>query len=552
VRTWLVRAVPAALLLASACVVRSDLKKETFRIKVDVQIFDPKTNAVSPLPDEKDGLCLDLRGDNPKCPEGTTFLVDLTAIDSSGAVDTTFNGYARITTRPGTVVSVEGDRANGRNVLLKNGVATGQQVHLVGTYGPTRIEAADEGYNPVDTASGKVPGCADGVDNDGDGLTDYPADPGCAAPNDDTEQAGSAAAGVSPTIWYQYPDIPAVRGLGPATPFEEESVVVETRPERGANLIVTRVSSSGMFVTDLAVDANGKYTPKDFGSLYIFNFSVPPGVRVCDRLSYLSGTMSEFHGWAEMGFPSYGVVPWFPPEAGGTTPCLVPEPIELTAKGMWPVASKNNAQIQKVESSLVRVRGGRIGKHFGGQFPTHDPMAFAANPANSPCALTASNQIDFSPSQYTFSDDASSCDFNHSGNTDFDNDVEETNCLCWCTLDAECSPYDAYQQRGGFRLIVDTVPPTGDPANTILANTDSIATFDPHAYRGQTIPSITGTLAHFSGGDLNWTIEARCTDDLIICPIGDAGCLANPPMPVAAAAACVKPRTLDDNEANTN
>lgn len=551
-KNWLSRAVPAALLLVSACVIRSDLKKETFRIKVDLQVYDPKTQLASPLPTEDASLCLDLRGDNPKCPDGATFLVDLTAINSQGEIDTTFNGYARITTRPGTVESVEGDRANGRNILLQNGVAQGQKVHLVGTFGPTRIEAADEGYNPVDTSSGKVPGCADGKDNDGDGLIDFPADPGCAAPNDDTELGGSSAAGVSPTIWYQYPDIPAVRGLGPATPFEEEAVVVETRPERGANLIVTRVSSGGMFVTDLAVDASGKYVPKDFGSLYVFNFSVPAGVRVCDRLSYLAGTMSEFHGWAEMGFPSYGVVPWFPAEAGGTGPCLVPEPIELTAKGTWPVASKNNPALQKVESSLVRVRAGRVSKHFGNGFPERDPMAFATNPANSPCALTAGNQVDFSPSKYTFSDDASSCDFNQSGNTDFDNDVEETNCLCWCTLDAECSPYDAYQQRGSFRLVVETMPPTGDPNNTILANTDAIAAFDPHAYRGQVIPSITGTLAHFSGGDLNWTIEARCTDDLITCPIGDDACQATPPVPMAATAACVKPRTQDDNEANTN
>jgi hypothetical protein len=32
-----------------------------------------------------------------------------------------------------------------------------------------------------------TPGCKDGVDNDGDGLVDYPADPGCRTQNDDTE-----------------------------------------------------------------------------------------------------------------------------------------------------------------------------------------------------------------------------------------------------------------------------------------------------------------------------------------------------------------------------
>ena len=32
-----------------------------------------------------------------------------------------------------------------------------------------------------------TPRCSDGADNDGDGLVDYPADPGCGSPNDDSE-----------------------------------------------------------------------------------------------------------------------------------------------------------------------------------------------------------------------------------------------------------------------------------------------------------------------------------------------------------------------------
>ena len=32
-----------------------------------------------------------------------------------------------------------------------------------------------------------LPKCSDGVDNDGDGLVDYPNDPGCIAPNVDDE-----------------------------------------------------------------------------------------------------------------------------------------------------------------------------------------------------------------------------------------------------------------------------------------------------------------------------------------------------------------------------
>jgi hypothetical protein len=34
----------------------------------------------------------------------------------------------------------------------------------------------------------KLPQCRDGVDNDLDGFTDYPADPGCSSPEDDSEK----------------------------------------------------------------------------------------------------------------------------------------------------------------------------------------------------------------------------------------------------------------------------------------------------------------------------------------------------------------------------
>src|SRR5262245_26437285 len=43
------------------------------------------------------------------------------------------------------------------------------------------------GGSPVET-----PACSDGRDNDGDGLTDYPDDPGCTSPSDGDETDGVA------------------------------------------------------------------------------------------------------------------------------------------------------------------------------------------------------------------------------------------------------------------------------------------------------------------------------------------------------------------------
>lgn len=36
-------------------------------------------------------------------------------------------------------------------------------------------------------STGQPPACNDGIDNDGDGRTDYPEDPGCASPEDPSE-----------------------------------------------------------------------------------------------------------------------------------------------------------------------------------------------------------------------------------------------------------------------------------------------------------------------------------------------------------------------------
>jgi hypothetical protein len=38
--------------------------------------------------------------------------------------------------------------------------------------------------------------CKDGIDNDGDGRTDYPADPDCSSPTDPAERVAACADGL--------------------------------------------------------------------------------------------------------------------------------------------------------------------------------------------------------------------------------------------------------------------------------------------------------------------------------------------------------------------
>ena len=70
-----------------------------------------------------------------------------------------------------------------------------------------------------------------------------------------------------------------------------------------AHLVVTRVAKDGFNVTDLSDQANGH------NHIFAFNFSTPARMRVCDRVTYLAGTVNEFFGFTELNFPSYDVSP---------------------------------------------------------------------------------------------------------------------------------------------------------------------------------------------------------------------------------------------------
>lgn len=542
------RGAAAALLLTglTACVEREHIKPGTFRMQVSLAKPDG-----SDLPGPDTLACVDLRGTSKTCTDGGTYLLGITAVAEDGNVDTTFNGDVRVDVVPGSIAALAGDAVQGRNVHLTNGVAQGQQITLTGAYGDVHVLAEDIGYLPVDP-NVRAPGCSDGLDNDGDGLIDFPADPGCAYANDDTEIGGTYAAGASSTLYYDLPTIPEVQGLGPSTPFQAQDVQAKVLGD-GINVIVNRVSAQGFYVTDsnVATDANGVpvVARKDYGSLYVFNFGVPNGVRVCDKVTFLSGSMSEFHGYTEMGNPSFEVHPWaFPTlDANGNEvahndgPCLLPPPTVLDVSVV-----ANAAELEKDEAGLVRLYGAHVAKHLGSGLPTRT-VAGSANQ----CGISY---------QFTFSATATNCDTNGDGNVNFDDSCgEELACANQCYDDPECSEWTQFSGLGSYRLVL---PPAGtspdtpqtDPSQTILAKTSTVGEFRPQRYAGRILPAITGTLSNFSGGKLNWTIEARCPDDVVICPDGDTACEGTTPTSdqldlVNGHLPCVEPRTQAENDA---
>ncbi|WP_394841660.1 hypothetical protein LZC95_31880 [Pendulispora brunnea] len=441
--------------------------------------------------------------------------VKVEAYRADGSPNTDFTGYVRLSIKPGTVKDLAGPNVVGRNVRLINGVADDVTLGVVGSYGDTRIWAEDMGYFPVDPNVDPPPQCSDGKDNDGDGDIDFPADPGCAFANDDSEDGGTLATGVSPILYFAYPRVRDVRGVsqgGSATSFPHEQVQIDTgyRPEDNSfefSLVVTRIATDGFYVTDL--------NPKDFGqgfhSLFAFNFSAPARLGVCDRLTALAGTASDFFGFTELGFPTWGVETWdqdaWLNKLPGARPCMVPEPFVFSAKTASP--DDTNTKFQQI-AALVRA--------WTGDVPAPEE---STEPKTHAHTLTVASHFGSgfpkAPS-YAPKDDASNCDLNGDGSVDFNTNPEKA-CAAACDKDVQCSEWSTYAARGDFRLVLhdgDTRIPAGTTRDAkIQANASTVSAFNAAEMRGKPIKSFTGTLRYFSGGS-QFTIEARCPDDIVV------------------------------------
>ncbi len=450
--------------------------------------------------------------------------IKVTATRGDGQIDTSYNGYVRISVKPGTVVNLAGPGTDGRNVLLHGGVVDGIGVSVAGSFGPTHIWAEDIGYTPADPKRTPPPLCSNGADDNNNGVVDFPADPGCAFANDDTEDLGTYASGASSTLYFTSPRIADVRGVaqgGAATSFPHQQVTVDSgwdseKREFSHSIVITRIASDGFYATDID-DTRG------YSSIFAYNFTAPPQMRVCDRMKSYGGTAADFFGFTEMGFPTWELEEWNPLKR----PCLVPEPHVFTSQELGrddkaayvttTALTKNIAGMVRMTNDPLKGVDVHIGKHFGPNYP--DPATLA------------------------MTDDATNCDFNRDGKVDFNTDPEKT-CANNCTYDLECTEYSNFLSRSAFTLFISAPDPiTGSPiTGTIQGNASSSAQFDPVANRGKSIHSFTGTLRYFSGGT-QYTIEARCEDDIVIDQ--------NTP-PIDSGRACVHARTSSDNSSASN
>ncbi|MBX3230063.1 MAG: hypothetical protein KIT84_25485 [Labilithrix sp.] len=482
--------------------------------------------------DEVAGTRLRPRPLKVNVPEG--FKVKVRALDARGNVDTSYNGYVRMSSKPGAIDPIDSPDAEGRNLKLTNGESPEVEIRVTNAFGATFILAEDQGYAPADPVSKPPPACADGIDNDGDGRVDFPADEGCAFANDNTEEPGSYSTGATQPIYYALPRIADLRGLlcdaegvcrgTGKSPYPREQLLIDTglhEREDGSqrfdfDLVVTRIASDGFFVTDTK-DGRGGYN-----SIFAFNFNAPPRMRVCDRLKTFNGTAAEFFGQTQIGYPTWTLEAWNPE----LRTCLVPEPFVLDPGGV--LADTNNDGRVDVGADLPPNVGGLV--------------RVITDPARNVEVKITSKFGAGKPEKseqtklYAFTPDASNCDFDNNGLIDFTAGNEEGICSTQCAVDPDCTEYSNFASRSTFRFYLRNTA-TGQ-AGAIQADATVSTEFKPLERKGQTIKSFTGTMTFFSGGS-QYTIEARCPDDIVT----DVNAS---PLPMDKA--CVAPRTdLDEN-----
>ncbi len=385
--------------------------------------------------------------------EGVAFTVEISAVRPPAG----WSGWVALRSEPGEIVSVRAPGTIRGNVFLDGETVVAVEVSVAKGYGDTYIWAADIGFVPGPVVGS---GCGDGIDNDGDGRTDFGDDPGCAWSNDDSETRGSFAVGVSEPLHFANPRVSDVQGRSSNSPLEGRAVTIDA-----GTLVVTRVSTSGLYVTDISED-------RGYAGLFAYNYNTPHRVRVCDRLAALGGIVSEFYGLTELLFPSWTLDPSVrraAPLPAGPDECPVPEPVELDAGTL-----RNPRAMESLESALVAVAGGTITENF----------------------------VD--------------CDYNRNRSIDWDL-RDEQECADTCDADPDCTERSQFRRYGQFGVVLPG-PAPAERAKVFVVTREAIPEqqFNPEHYRGRTVALVRGTLQHIDFLGVPWIVEIRCRDDLVL------------------------------------
>lgn len=464
----------ASILALSACSAdKSIVADKAARIEVTV--------TQQSVPDSRDAR-LPIRFDVTKPVE---FTLDLRVLNLDGSERASFDGHdawVRLTVAPGTIVGTEGPGGPsdpdvaGPNVHMHAGVARGIRIKVIGAYGDTNIIAQDAGYPPA--PDGVVAQCADGIDNDGNGFTDYPTDPNCVFLNDDSESTPTNVYGASRPIYYAFPRIHDVQGPG-TTPFNGKQV--EIPGQDPIHMVVTTIAKDGMYITDLEDDL-GAHTPT-FNSVFVYNFNPPPEIHVCDRITRINGNVSIFVGSIQLGTAAWSKDPWLNDSLSG--PCLVPDYFEVTD-----AIAGLNTEMQKLQARLIVVKNPTLGVKFGPKVaPKGTPDVGASN-----CDLNGDGIAGCIASKPGFRGDENAC------------------CQA-CYADVDCTEWNDYTAHAQVKIKF------GAADALMFAKFSQVTNFNPRDYVGPGVfKEIRGAMSTFTGSSAlpPYAINPRCRDDVVL------------------------------------
>lgn len=300
------------------------------------------------------------------------------------------------------------------------------------------------------------------------------------------------------------------------------------------DLIVTAITSTGFYVTDLAEPANATY-PGNFGHIFVYNFSYPEGLHVGDRLEHLQGTLTDFAGNTQLTFPGWRVsdCPRVPGDDENRVRAMEreaelavlatleadPPAIDeaLCTRGTNASASRlscgystQNLHMESLESSLVQipevvtpdlwVRCDFDGDGETSNFTASGTPFACPDPRDAECACVLACQTSAvfpapgSPFESTHADKA----FDATGKT--------------------CSELTSYDTFGQYTVRI--VSSDGTPGPRInLTSRDAIPDFDPTApeSRGSRL-WVRGILLQVLGARPRWVVSVRNESDLCCLP----------------------------------
>lgn len=417
----------------------------------------------------------------------TPVTIAVEALRADGTRKSDYEGTVQVRVVPGEVSDAT------RFLRLSGGINEAQEIEIRFAFGEARIWVEEVGIDQSNE-------CRDGFDNDRNGLLDYPGDPGCFAPEDPSEGTASYVTGITDPILFRAISVRNVQynpdDEAGESPLLGEEVIVIGRGE----LIVTNVTFNGFYITD-AQETEG------YDSIFLFNFNFPDGVRIGDKMRWVSGGVAEFQSATQLTFPDWEHDPSYPirdEDRAQMSLCETPDNPDISVVEpalLTPADLADYAVLESRESAVVRVEDVDLTTRF----------------------------ID--------------CDFDESGRI---NGQDEEACRSVCQNDNLCTELSNYEERDQFNG-------EAGGASVQISGAQQVAGFDlfstcervpddPQADAptfecpARQLASVTGNLRHvyLTSRIQLWEIIPRYTCDLVFscdvnadCPLPDQTCQDN-------------------------